>query len=65
MVKRCDFETYAQMPSHDLKDIYSQFGDWWFCLGLSQKMQIAYIGVYIVGGEAVHGMLGLAWLGRD
>ena len=35
---------------------------WGFWLGLSLKMQIAYIGVYVVGGEAV---MGLAWLGRD
>ena len=28
-------------------------------------MQIAYIGVYLVGGVVRHVMLGLAWLGRD
>ena len=50
MVKRCDFDTYAQMPRHDLKDPYCEFGDGGFWLGLSLKMQIAYIGVYVVGG---------------
>ena len=34
-------------------------------MGLSLKMQIAYIGVYVVGGGVRHVMLGLAWLGRD
>ena len=34
-------------------------------MGLSLKMQIAYIGVYVVGGGGRHVMLGLAWLGRD
>ena len=50
MVKRCDFDTHAQMPPHDLKDPYCEFGDGGFWLGLSLKMQIAYIGVYVVPG---------------